>query len=243
MCFYPAVTIQPLIPEIFGSSTQPANASPCRQDGQTSWDAVKKERLVQSAQLGVAKLHIGVALEDLPLRGSRRHPIRSGATVAMALHRGGLGSQGHEVTAKLLQRLPQRRPPLPPSAMFMKETGCNPIRWDQRRWHQESRDRSGASGMASSSLLITDQRCIGETWRLEAGRPCAMRGFQADLALMADIACAGPHLLLVNFFPIYKLGPHQHLRHFSCWSLALLSFISSLSIEGIAGTQRQPRTS
>nr|XP_025878029.1 uncharacterized protein LOC9270774 isoform X7 [Oryza sativa Japonica Group] len=213
MCFYPAVTIQPLIPEIFGSSTQPANASPCRQDGQTSWDAVKKERLVQSAQLGVAKLHIGVALEDLPLRGSRRHPIRSGATVAMALHRGGLGSQGHEVTAKLLQRLPQRRPPLPPSAMFMKETGCNPIRWDQRRWHQESRDRSGASGMASSSLLITDQRCIG------------------------------PHLLLVNFFPIYKLGPHQHLRHFSCWSLALLSFISSLSIEGIAGTQRQPRTS
>ncbi|EEE53507.1 hypothetical protein OsJ_36677 [Oryza sativa Japonica Group] len=78
----------------------------------------------------------------------------------MALHRGGLGSQGHEVTAKLLQRLPQRRPPLPPSAMFMKETGCNPIRWDQRRWHQESRDRSGASGMASSSLLITDQRCI-----------------------------------------------------------------------------------
>uniref|UniRef100_A0A0E0RJB7 Uncharacterized protein n=1 Tax=Oryza rufipogon TaxID=4529 RepID=A0A0E0RJB7_ORYRU len=160
----------------------------------------------------------------------------------------GLGSQGHEVTAKLLQRLPQRRPPLPPSAMFMKETGCNPIRWDQRRWHQESRDRSGASGMASSSLLITDQRCIGETWRLEAGRPCAMRGFQADLALMADIACAGPHLLLVNFFPIYKLGPHQHLRHFSCWSLALLSFISSLSIEGVGTSNlllancRHPKT-
>uniref|UniRef100_A0A0E0E063 Uncharacterized protein n=1 Tax=Oryza meridionalis TaxID=40149 RepID=A0A0E0E063_9ORYZ len=48
--------------------------------------------------------------------------------------------------------------------------------------------------------------------RLEVGRPCAMHGFQANLALMADIASAWPHLLLVNFFHIYKLGPHQH-RH------------------------------
>lgn len=70
--------------------------------------------------------------------------------------------------------------------------------------------------------------------RLEVGCPCAMLGFQANLALMADIARALPHLLLVNFFHIYKLGPHQHRCHLSCWSLAVLSFfISSLSIKGV----------
>uniref|UniRef100_A0A0E0R7I4 Uncharacterized protein n=1 Tax=Oryza rufipogon TaxID=4529 RepID=A0A0E0R7I4_ORYRU len=51
--------------------------------------------------------------------------------------------------------------------------------------------------------------------RLEVGCPCAMLGFQANLALMADIARAWPHLLLVNFFHIYKLGPHQHRCHLS----------------------------